>query len=711
MRSAKRIDLGYDSHIFFYLILFMAANAVLAYGPGGLEVKLWVFLAGLLLPFVLAAQGISSGTKVKKEIYLQESFSAPGKGLWIGLVFLALAVRLAQTSVPGYWPVPDDGRNAAYAIELTRHWSWDLFISPTQVPPLFHWSLALFFKFVSPSLFSMWLFPAICSILVFTLSCVLARTLFSRSFSFLLGSLMAFGFWPLYAGKFCNCMAFYVLWELLTFIALAALLKKGVSRDNSRDAWVLGFCVAAGFWVGIPWPVVAAAVALAVFGMTWRRGKERKKILVQFLVLVVISAALFAYFSIHERNGAHIQRLFLFSGDVDWKRQLQDSFSNFSVLLWGCDLQNSYGPVWGGVLNPVLGAFFLAGILECFRSWKNSFVRWVVLALLLFLLPGAVTRNFDLFRNIQALPLLILITAMGVQGILLAAKTRGSKQILLLALLFSAGLDLRHLWLTYHPSAPGAGSNYQRSAYSRAFDILREKNRLSGPGLVLFDLRPNEGDQTLSVATYRFNAARDPKLSVAEAKWMAVIVNINYKSFLVERFPGGEWHSLFLKDQAETGAEDKWMLGIIPLDAGLRETAARWAAADQEFRDLVWSAFNIPENRGRKDIFERLPAVHRAAQGDRLLASLYWEMVYSFHRWENLYGEKETRVHYPAARQAIQYALREGYPTAYFYNELGGFLAIEKDYVGAREAFRRAVNSKVNNTPAADNLEKLSGAR
>jgi hypothetical protein len=233
------------------------------------------------------------------------------------------------------------------------------------------------------------------------------------------------------------------------------------------------------------------------------------------------------------------------------------------------------------------------------------------------------------------------------------------------------------------------------------------KNHELGPGYLLFDLHPTTGNQTLTLATYPFSGTCNPKIPVVQLKWVALIEDYNYLPFLAKRFTKAQWFKLFPEGAKDNLAGNVWLLGLLPIDSFDPKTLERWIRADKAFRDLIWLSVNTVGNRNRDELFRGLAGLYPAVQGDPLLESLYWEMVFDFHSWENIYGDKNTAVHYPAGFSAIQNALRNGYPTAYFYNELGGFLALQKDYLRARQAFLKAIHSKVNYTSAEYNLKAL----
>jgi hypothetical protein len=312
------------------------------------------------------------------------------------------------------------------------------------------------------------------------------------------------------------------------------------------------------------------------------------------------------------------------------------------------------------------------------------------------------TVGFDLFRNEQLLPLLLIVVALGIQAVFLSLRGRIQKWFFTLILLLGIGLDLRHLELIYRANT----SSFH--PYERIYEILSDKNKRSGPGALLFDLKPDIADQTLSIATYRFNAARNPRIPMEEAKWTAVLVNAHYEPFLKKRFPDGEWRKVFPEDPEDHSPGNKWLLGIIPVTPGEVDEFLRWIRADREFRKVVWKASNTPDGSGRKEVFEMLPGLRASARGDRLLESLYGEMVFEFHAWESAFGDRRFAVHYAASLEALRNAIQEGYPTADFYNKLGGLLAIGGDYRGARKAFSNAIGSEVNYTQASKHLSDLN---
>ncbi|HJT24003.1 MAG TPA: hypothetical protein VJ873_05470, partial [bacterium] len=217
MTPKTTLDFAYPAWAWF--LAFTLSNALLSWAPLGLSAKLFIFLFGVLLPFILAALSMAPAKGKETTVPQAEAFPSPSPLLWLFLLGLGLAARLSPLFMPGNWPTWDDARFAYYPLELQDRWRWTFFFSPTQHPPLFHWGMALFYRLIPPSLCALWLYPALCAMGALAFLTWAARRLFSRSFAFLMAFLMAFNFWPLYAGKFCMYMTGLVFWECLTLAA------------------------------------------------------------------------------------------------------------------------------------------------------------------------------------------------------------------------------------------------------------------------------------------------------------------------------------------------------------------------------------------------------------------------------------------------------------------------------------------------------------
>ena len=677
-----------------FFLVFTVTNAVLAYTTISLTAKLWWGLAGLVLPMVWIFRSSSPAPRGEKPLYLRECFADIPRWVWVTVILLSLVPRFYRLTDLSRWPFPDDGFSAFCALELCQKWSWRFFYLFSQEPPLFFWALAVFFKLFSPSLFSLWLFPALLSAVTLGISALTFRNLFSKSFSLFCLFLVGFSFWPWFNGRFCLPETAAPLWEALVFLLLSALFAAGASRQ----AWIgraLGLAVGIGFFVFRGWLVVAAAAVLAVY--FYQRGLPAKmKSAKPFYGALFLPVVFFIVVSIHEKNGQYIGKLWALAPGMDWIRQCACFYSDIEAVFWGFDWRLLYGPVWGGLLNPLLGSFFLIGLAECWRFRSEPYIRWGLFSLAFFLSPIVAARGYDTYRIIPLLLLLVFVMAAGVQALLFQTPRKIRVWLAVFILLTSSALDYYHLFGKFHEiwGTPGPQWGGQKSlALSRAFDILDATRRERGPGAVLSELRTHVVDQTLTVAAYPFDACRNPAIGFDRAQWAAVILDAGYKPFLAARFPAGKWY--WLDEKKPYGG---WMLGVIPIEKGNKARLEKWFHANQGLQPATSLAVNALLGKSQGDILKSLSRAEGAMEGDRFLQTCYWEKVYT-HRMidQDVAG----------GLAALEEGMAKGYPIAEFYNEEGALWVRQGRFADARMAFQKAVRSPLNLTPAEDNLKAL----
>src|SRR5581483_10130049 len=103
-----------------------------------------------------------------------------------------------------------------------------------QLPILFTWLQAAFFKLLGFLLFTLWLYPALWSTFSLLASWFACRKLFSSSLSLLIWSFTAFSFWPLFLGRFSTQAIFMVFWEWLILWALGCFLKAKTKEKRNK---------------------------------------------------------------------------------------------------------------------------------------------------------------------------------------------------------------------------------------------------------------------------------------------------------------------------------------------------------------------------------------------------------------------------------------------------------------------------------------------
>ena len=682
--------------LFFFSILLFA-NAILAYLPLPALAGLWVALLGVVLPLAGAHYSL-------KDRKIPPGFTPMGwEGVrplpwtWGPVFLLAVGLRFYRLTDLNAWPTRDDGYFIYQAMDLERNGTTPFFYGIGEMPPVFREVLAPFLRWTGPSLSALWSFPALLSLFAFLAGCWAVRRSASRAFTWVFGVLLASSFWVLCLGRFCNVWGLLFLWEWVTWGVLAGWF---LSTDFRTRLWALGAGAAlgAGFYISpTHWSFLALAVTLWLLGWSARKPGRWGSFFLYLLSASIVFLP-FGAQALTQHYGRHVHEVWQGVVGLLSPSHLFRSAGYVTGIFWGSPTYGfNYGPVWGGFLNPVLGSSFLFGVLYLLRNPKPLSLRWSVLVFLILLAPGFLTHDLEMQRVLLVLPLLLLGAAYGAVFLTTMVPSRWRMPFLGCLLVLSVGLDLYQLAVPL-PRAldPQSGLPQGQSVESyRAYQILKEKAARQGPGLIFLDLVSVPLDQTLLVASYPFNAAVNPALAAAQPRWMAFLANVNYRPFLEKRFPPAEWSVVGSKLLPWDG---ELMLGIVPLDPKDRDTAGQWVECRSAFEAMTAGISRLPEGRSRGtilgDFLKAAPKVH----GDPFLESSFWEIAYFNHS-----ADKDLE----AARRDLEMVLKQGYPAAHIYNELGGLLFFERKYPEAKKAFEKAVQLGGAHTPAAENLRLL----
>jgi len=688
---------GHPAGSFF---LFLAVNTLLSYGPLPPGAKYGVGLLGFLVFAFGLARALKKPAPGEKPPFELELFpKLPG---WCLLLPVAFAVfpRLFRLTGLSAWPFTDEGYFSLYSIELMKNWDWKFFFALGQHPPFFNWAFALFFKIVPPSLFSLWLFPALLSVLAVGLAYGALRPSFPKSFAFLGLFVAGFSFWPLYAGRICQPTAALPLWQMLALALLALFVRLRDSKNRWKAALALGIATGLGFYAAIPWAVTALSVGLAVLFID-RAGTRKPQWDYGFWGGSAVFFLPFLFISLHEKNGRYMQALWGIYPGMDVAQQLRDFLSHLQALLWGFNPRRLFGPVWGGFLNPVLGAAFLTGILECLRFRRVPLVPWAFLSLGLLLLPAALARGYDGFRILSVLPFAAFFAVCGLQALLSWLKSTGRIWVTVLLLGTSLGLDGYHLFGRFQQTwgTPGATWDFGK-LYElwKAGDILRDTAAKEGPGAVLFELRPHLEDVSTTVACYPFDSAWNGSIPFESARWVAVMTDAGCRPFLAQSFPKGRWY--WLGPKKPYGG---WMLAVIPIEADNRAVLGKWFAANDALKPSTDRIIDAMPGDPRQAILQDIFKARDRMEGDRFLETCFWGKVF-----DNAALDGDA----PVCLEAASRCLAEGYPLPGMYNEEGVLLARLGRYTEARAAFGKAVRGdEMHLTPAWENLQALPAAK
>jgi 4-amino-4-deoxy-L-arabinose transferase-like glycosyltransferase len=694
------LDLNPQKSPWVYFGLFCAALFILSYTALPFTAKSAVALFGGVLPLYLALR-MSSKPKPREEpAYLMEFGLPLPLGLGIIGLFCALFLRFYRLEDLFCWPNLDEGWIGTIALELSRHWSWKFFYTFGEAPPLTIWSVALLLKLgLSPSL-SLWLPPALVSILTLGVGYGAARLWFSKSFSLVGAGLLAFSYWPLLLGRLCHQGIWLPFWVCLCLGAWGLFNRAGGDAAKRNGALGMGIAMGLGSFMFTPWPVVTLVFMLSLFWV-WvvRPGKNLSSFLIA-LGATAVTLLPFALAVLREGYGAHILSLSPWGGWYRFSRLLPNALDYLTMLFFGVgDPEPAYTAVVGGFLNPILGSFFFLGTVELFRLPK-----WLAAAFFLFLLPGALSLNVETFRVAQILPLVLFVCAIGIQS---AWGTLPSqKQWTLLAILFliSGALDF-HLLAAPYGDPDAHPENFGRPVKSleryRAFQILDKIKKDRGPGLILADFDTDSfNDPTLSLMAYPFNAAQNASLlhvllgEKQPPQWVAVFVNAHYEPFLKKRFPLGAWFPVSKGLSLPHGGE---LLGVIPVVPRDAPTLYAWCEAHEIFENADRQRFF--QSRGNvQPSIQTLDSAKSLMKNDPFLESFYWDKRAAYEYVALDYGQQ---------LYSYQMAVKEGYPTADLYYKWGELLRVKGDLAGAREAYVKATQAPLDLTPSAQILAGL----
>lgn len=702
---------------------FFTINLILAYAPLSLPLKWSLAILGLAFPFLIGLR--KKGPPDLNPLFFVETFSMPPIWIWVLVVLGAFAFRFFKlTSFLGF-PIVDEAIKAFYAMDLGEKWTWHPLLYLNQ-PPLYIWVLAWIFKLGGASLFLLWLIPAILSLLSVGFSYFSASVIFSRSFSFLVFFFTALSFWPGFVGRFSHEAVLMLMWEWITLLALGLWIK-GSPGFQKRIALVfLAFCIGVGFYTYLDWVLVGLGFGLVVILLLARQRNSGRVLDFLFFGGVVFSTILPLVLStFHEDYTSYPLDLLALKNPPPTGHAL--SFLNyFSILFWSTPRLNfSYGPMWGGLLSPVQGSFFLLGLQEFWRFRRNRLVLGIGVIFLLFYIPILFTNNFNVFRMISLLPIVLLSLALGFQRLMEESRRPAIRKLLWSLTLLSMVLDGINL------EKSAAEINRFDSAqkppdYVRAYEILQRTSGEKGPGLFFASFAVNEiRAPFLDVATYPFNAVLNPQIPSAKCTWVAVLTNVHYQPFLNKRYPGGKVYWLSKDHPPPDGG---LMLWVEPLSSGSLEDFLRWKKADLSLKPFKEA--NLLKKNGQSDrtLLDPLFRAYPYFQGDSFLEASFWEKVADV-QFQNVLlrslrmtrglslsempsgqvpFDGVNRSTLEAPLQTLATAIQKGYPAAHLYFRMGTLLMLAQDPVHARWAFRKAEQAPLDFTDSKRYLRSSS---
>lgn len=662
--------------------------------------QVWIGFIGIVLPVILCIRMVPFGPLEWIERSKRETFNPP---FWaFALVTLGgVLLRFYRLEDLSLWPNKDEGTYAIDALELVRQWKMVFFYGAGEIPPFYRLLEGLYFKWVPPSLFSQWFFPAVISTATLPLGYWAARQFYSKSFSFLCFALLALGFWPAYLGRFAMPGSFLFFWEILTLGTLGASLIASSPRKQIGWWSVLALEVAGGFYIIAPnWIAVALAVTIAVGGWAYQDLKSRRGMTLVYLFVLTAGLIPFVAEVFIQGYGGHVRSLWTGDPTSFWNNRMINGGSYLAEIFFGVEPKTfCYGPFWGGLLDPLWDGAFFMGLIVIFRMGRSLASKWFFLALGLFLFPGIASHDVEMLRVLILAPLLIVGTVFGFQT--LKSRIRGGKGWVVIGslILLSGGLDLYHLAVPGSMAWRGSKDFFEslKSAESfKSYQILNQKSKKDGPGYLFLDFVSVPLDQTLTLASYPFNATLNEGLKSVKPTWMAFLTNVNYQPFLQQRFPEAQW---FVVGDHLMPWDGEIMLCVLPIDGHIQPMLENWLIADVFFHEVMVALTRLPEGKDRENVLRDFTKGYSNIQNDPFLSSSFWEIMYFNQSADKKFDE---------AFMDLRQIMKTGYPAAHIYNELGAMFWARKDPLDAKKAFIQAARLGGEHTLAPDNLRAIA---
>ena len=690
---------GGEREVWCYFTAFLLFNVFLAYSSISYSLKYFLIFLGVCVIFFLRW-----GYNGKEKVWDKNSgsaFSLPAWWGWLCLLAAGIFLRFFHLVDFRPWLNGDEAIQGYFALELLKKWSWQFFYQTGQIPPLYIWITNLFYRGSDNSFFNIWFPAALFSSLCLLVSYPTARRFFEKDVSFIFTLLFAFSFWPIMAGRWG------IQSTLVPFFVLIGFWLFGTYREEKRLVPKVFWALATGFWLGVgsltytSWLVVIPTFFFLM--LLDLSGDIRKR----FIYFTFFGVAFLLGFSpwliavIHEKFGEYLVGISMTSGFFTWKQQIFVAASTLTTLFWGpFGTSAAYGPSWGGLLNPLLGAFFFLGAMNLRRHNPPS-TPFLVMALVffLFIAPCAFSAdNVEVFRMIQVLPVLLAVAALGFKRLLLAFPATSRIFFGSFLLFISLGLDTYHLWAprlegpVFHWTLKRDTGEENRQAYQ----IIKPVADRRGPGLVFTEFLLLSRNHSLRVAAYPFNALDNDHLSPDGATWAAVVTNIHYGFFLAKRFPGSEWTRLSGPDMDDGGQ----VVGLLPITAENRKVFQNWEKAHAYLHQLGVNSENMMNDPPRyAQVVEALPEGYPFAQGDPFLESVFSEWFAQYHRNANF----DWNI------RSIRRGIEKGYPTANLYYKLGSFYFWNHEEEKSKQAYLMAARCKPNYTSAQEILSRIWG--
>jgi 4-amino-4-deoxy-L-arabinose transferase-like glycosyltransferase len=367
--------------------------------------------------------------------------SAGKKYVWLMVLVLLVAAALRSVDVGGTPPglYHDEAYNGLDALKVLDGDLSLYFSANNGREPLFIYLIALSVGVLGRSPWALRLAALAPGLLTVAATYALARTLFSRRVGLLSAAVLSLTLWHVHLSR----VGFRAV-LLPLFIALAVWQGALGWRSGRRRHWL-----AAGALYGLSFytymaarftPLALLLFALYLFGT--KDGRRRTNILplpLRFapgtrvatclswatLTFVITVAPLALYTLLHPdivlaRTGqVAVWDASIHGGDF-WGTLATHATRTLGMFFWRGDRIWRHNLPWRPVFDPLLGVFFLAGLLRALRRLRrDAAMAFLVLWTATMMLPTLLAEDAPHFlRGVGVLPLVVLFPALGMDWLL-----------------------------------------------------------------------------------------------------------------------------------------------------------------------------------------------------------------------------------------------------------------------------------------------------
>jgi len=670
----------YSTLLFFSLLFLTHLLASLSFFP--LIDRQWLWLGGTMAAFLSMVQ-LTKKQAAPPSLWEQKKKNAYPHWAWFFLIIAGFFLRSLRLWAYPQWPLCDETTNIQFALELNRHWDWKFFYSDGQVSPLLIWATGILLKISQNSFFALEFSSFFVSCLTLLSGWWVADRFFPKNLAFLSTAFLALGYWPIYAQGFSIQDICLPVWEMWVFFLLFEAMKKGWEKSSWLWIFTLGAWLGLGYWTYTSWPVVTvAALFISVVSATKSRWGYHLPLL---LVAGLFTTGLYFVVAAIQNGGygTHLIGYSAFHGYIPIKEVLLSAVDYVNFIFGGYWSIGIYAPIQGGFLNPLMGAFFWIGTWEVLR-WQTTprFSQWVVPILMFFLLPGVLSQNLQGFRIIQAMPVILALSALGACRFLDSLSSRRRPALLALLLLSSLAWDssrLTETWIRFTSTT---------TQFRAVYAVLKKIAQEQGPGLCFTQFKvPNQGIENLAAAVFPFNAAENPRLDIHQSRWAAILLHPDEVVFLRKDFPGAQW----LIPPMLSSGDDRFDIGLIPIVGKEDSRLEKWMAADKWLQKAGWESLSVSNSQSYQEALQYWLNPPRFLKEDRFLQTCYWERLGEFYYWHGYEN------HYSLQVDALKRALTDGYPAPHLFYDLGCLLFRRKNYPESQKTLEAALRGDPNN--------------